>query len=179
MLRSTVTALLATAPVLVAIPLDAGASGLPPSSLDPDANAGTVTFEHRQRRVVACSAEKKGGELTCQANDEPMDAATSLSLVPVKESGALARQDRRSSVQVRFESDPIPPPVEVQVAAGLWELKWSGLKRRVQVRVAEGDEFDVGLSTVSGECRKRGARCVVIPAPVKRKVDIPASRRVQ
>ena len=177
--RSAVAALLAIAPVLAAMLPDAEASDLPPSSLDPEARAGTITFEHRQRRVVACSAEKKGGELTCEPSDEPTDAGTSLTLVPVKESGALGQQDRRSSVSVRFESDPKPPPAEVQVSPGLWEIKWSGLKKRVALRVAEQDEFSVGLSTVSGACRKQGTRCVVNPAPVKRKVDVPASRRVQ
>ena len=179
MLRSSLTALLAILPALAATLPDADASGLPPSSLDPDATTGAVTFEHRQRRVVACSAEKKGGELSCKATEEPMDAATSLTLAPVKDSAALAQRDRRSSVQVRFESDPNPPPVEVRVAAGLWELKWSGLKQRAQMRVAQGDEFDVRLSSVSGACRKQGSRCVVIPAPVKRDVSIPSSHRVQ
>jgi hypothetical protein len=178
-LRSAVTALLATAPVLAAILPEPDASGLPPSSLDPEATTGTVAFEHRQRRVVGCSAVKKGGELTCRATDEPMDAATSLTLAPVKDSGALSHRDRRSSVQVRFESDPKPPPVEVHVAAGVWEVKWSGLKQRVRMRVADGDDFDVGLSTMSGECKKQGSRCVVVPASVKRKVDVPVSRRVR
>jgi len=178
-LRPAVVALMATAPVLAALLPDEDAGGLPPTSLDPEATRGTVTFEHRQRRVIACTAEKKGGEITCRASDEPMDARTSLTLVPVRDAGALARKDRRASVSVRFESDPNPPPVEVQLVAGLWDFKWSGLKQRVRMRVADGDEFDVGLSTVSGACRKQGSRCEVTPGPTKRKVAIPASRRVQ
>jgi hypothetical protein len=179
MLRSAIATVLASASVLAAVVSSAEPPPRPPSSLEPEQARGTVSFYHHHQRVVACAEERKNGKLVCKPKLESLDRGTALTVQPVGDRSNLAERDRRSAVAVRFEDEPSPQKVELELAVGVWELVWDGLQKRPRLRVGEDDEFAVKLSTVAGACNQVRSRCVVAPLAQQRSVSVPERCRAQ
>ena len=177
MVRLVATALIAAAALAAESP-GRKPRERPPSSLEPGEVRGKVVLTHDHQRVVSCRGVSKRGRVSCQEEQEASEIGTSLQLRPVDPSGKLSKADRRVTVDVKLADAPNPQEQEVELAAGCWEVQWSHFTERARFVLADGDELSIGLFTVSGACQRVRARCVVAPATVKRRVQIPERHRV-
>ncbi len=172
MLRTIAIGMLAVGPVLVlgrtATPITPQE---PPSSLEPGAPRGEVTFSHVRERVTACTP--KG--LVCAADKRAADSRTSIHLVPVA-SPHLAGEDKRVPVDVAFPATG-GTPQEIELGAGTWELEWKDAGRRARFEVVDGDELAVRLSTQNGTCVRQKQECLLRASHTLRHVKLPKDRQ--
>lgn len=145
----------------------------PPSSLAPG-QSGRVTFSHTSDRVVACTAKGKGKDLKCVADKMASDASTSLTLRPTP-SSEVAEKDKRQPVSVALPKTA--GPIEVALAAGVWEIEWSGRSEHERFYVGRGDEFAISLATQVGSCKRQKDDCVLGTDKTTQQVTIPKECR--
>ena len=155
----------------------------PPSSLEPSEEPGEVRLSHEHRRLVTCEPEPPADAgqpgLRCEAQLETVRAGTTLTLRPVDAAGQVIEGDRRKPVAVRFDRALGVAATTVELAPGVWEVVWAGFEGPARFGVAEGDEFGIRLSTLSGACAPEAGRCVLRPNERQKSVHVPPDRRVE
>lgn len=168
MLRSLFTSFFLAGSAMSLVPAEK-----PPSSLG-EAQTGRVTFTHTSQRVVACNAKGKGKDLKCRSDRVSLDATTSVTLHPTP-SAEVADKDKRQPVSIGLPKTS--GPVEVSLAAGVWEIDWPGRNESDRFFVGAGDEFGIRLATQSGICKKQKDECILATDHSAQRVTIPKECR--
>jgi len=165
------TGLLAVALALTAGVLPAQKK-TPPSSLQ--RSGAVVRFFHRHERVAECKMQL--GSDGCVEQRVPARAGAEITLTPI-ESNLVARPEpSRSAAHLSLSDEQGSSAGELRLSSGDWGLSWAD--RQAEVRVTDGRDFQVQMSTVSGSCALVHGRCERNPEVVRRKVTIPGESTV-
>jgi len=138
-----------------------------PSSLQKP-GAG-VHIVHRHELVAHCRADARGTGCVEQRVKAP--AGAELVCSPIADPLISTRAEDRSPVALSLPNGLGTSALDIQLAAGAWEFSWSG--QRAAVRVLDGRQFQVRLSTISGRCVRRENACQVDNEITRRALDVP------
>lgn len=171
MIRALVASFLMGGPLLALSP---NAGPKPPDSLDPNGPRSVITFTHKHRRVLSCTADHEP-KLVCKARKDQADPTTSVRLTPVR-TPDITGEDKRREMTVPLTPDGTEARQEITLAAGVWELDWAARKKHERFRVSDDQPFTVQLSTTSGRCVPKNDACDLDAGKISRSVKVPRGR---